>query len=135
MSAIEKTWRFAFTKAAAKQQIFGWASVIEENGVPVEDSQGDVIEADELEKAAYSFSLKKGVAGENHDRVGVGRLIESMVFTKEKQEALGIDLKKVGWFVGFQIDDSEVWKKIETGEYLDFSIGGLGVREEIGVPA
>ena len=63
--------------------------------------------------------------------LGVGRLIESMVFTKEKQEALGINLGKVGWFVGFQIDDVDVWKKIETGEYVDFSIGGTGQREQI----
>jgi putative serine protease XkdF len=132
MAAITKTWTVPITKTdPAKQQVFGWASVIEQNGVPVEDSQGDVIDAAELEKAAYQFALQKGVAGDNHDRIGVGRLIESLVFTKEKQEALGIDLKKVGWFIGFQIDDAAVWKGIVDGELSAFSIGGTGQRETI----
>ena len=37
-------------------QAFGWASVaIAENGETLEDWQGDIIEPDELESAAYKF--------------------------------------------------------------------------------
>lgn len=119
----------------AKQQVFGWASVIEKDGVPVVDSQGDVISADELEKAAYSFNVRKGIAGDNHERIGVGRLIESMVFTVEKQQALGINLGKVGWWVGFHIQDADTWSKVASGEYVDFSIGGSGRRTVTASPA
>ncbi len=127
---MQKSWTLPIAKVdKAKQQVFGWASVIEENGATIVDSQGDVITESELEKAAYSFSVRKGVAGDNHDRMGVGRLIESMVFTKEKQAALGIDLKKVGWWVGFHISDANTWSKIASGEYVDFSIGGSGKRK------
>lgn len=39
-----------------KMQAFGWASVaITENGETLEDWQGDIIEPDELESAAYKF--------------------------------------------------------------------------------
>ena len=39
-----------------KMQAFGWASVaIAENGETLEDWQGDIIEPDELESAAYKF--------------------------------------------------------------------------------
>lgn len=119
-------------KVDEKQRlVFGWFSVVEEGGEPVVDFQGDTIDAAELEKAAYDFVLQARVAGEMHKNFdGIGRLVESIVFTKEKQVALGIDLGKVGWFGGFKIDDEEVWKKIETGEYPDFSIGGLGIFEE-----
>src|SRR5574340_804681 len=100
-----------------KQQIFGWASVISENGSPVEDTQGDIISESDLEKSAYSFALNSRNAGEMHQRTrGVGRMIESMVFTPEKQKALGISLGKVGWWVGFKIDDPDVWEKIKSGE-------------------
>lgn len=118
---------------SAKQQVFGWASVIEENGVPVIDSQGDLIREDELEKSAYAFNARKGIAGDNHERIGVGKLIESIVFTKEKQAALGIDLGKVGWWVGFHISDPVTWAKVASGEYNDFSIGGSGRRKPITV--
>lgn len=126
---IRKSWTIPISKIdAAKQQVFGWASVVEEGGKPVVDSQGDVITVDELEKAAYSFNVRKGIAGDNHERIGVGRLIESMVFTVEKQQALGIDLGKVGWWVGFHIQDPDTWAKVASGEYVDFSIGGSGRR-------
>lgn len=122
-------WHVPITKVdAAKQHVFGWASVIEEGGVPVVDSQGDVIKSDSLEAAAYSFNVRKGIAGDNHERIGVGKLIESMVFTKEKQDTLGIDLGKVGWWVGFHIQDAATWAKVASGEYNDFSIGGSGRR-------
>lgn len=114
-----------------RRLVFGWISVIEYDDQPVVDSQGDVILSEDLEKAAYAFVKSNGVAGDNHERVGVGQLVESIVFTKEKQIALGIDLGCVGWFGGFYISDDDVWNKVKKGEYLAFSIGGIGTREEI----
>lgn len=56
-----------------------------------------------------------------------------MVFTKEKQIALGIPEGTLpeGWFVGFQVTDTDTWDKIKNGEYIDFSIEGTAMREEI----
>lgn len=113
-----------------RQLVFGWFSVVEELGKAVVDSQGDVISEDELEKAAYDFVLDVRIAGEMHKNIGVGGLVESMVFTKEKQKALGIDLGKVGWFGGFRVTDQAVWGSIKAGKYPSFSIGGLGKRAE-----
>lgn len=109
--------------------VFGWASVIEKNGEPVVDSQGDVIYPAELEKAAYDFVLFSRDAGEMHERIGVGKIVESMVFTKEKTKALGLSEGSlpVGWWVGFKVD-AEVFAKIKSGEYKAFSIGGAGKR-------
>jgi len=108
--------------------VFGWFSIVEENGVSVVDKHGDIISESTLEKAAYDFVLKARMAGDNHTRMNVGQLVESIVFTKEKQESLGIDLGFVGWYGGFRITDEDVWKKIKMGEYPSFSIGGTARR-------
>jgi hypothetical protein len=107
-----------------QQLMFGWASVVEKDGRIIVDKQGDIIPAEELEKAAYEYTLSSRVQGDMHDTVGVGRMVESMVFTKEKQKALGIDLGLVGWWVGFKVDDTELWAAVKRGEKPEFSIGG-----------
>ena len=114
-----------------KRLVFGWASVaVRATGEVIEDLQGDIIEIDVLEKAAYEYTAEFGTAGEMHERGGVGRLIESVVFTKEKAAAMGIPdgYMPEGWWVGFRIDDADVWQKVKTGEYSMFSIEGTAQR-------
>lgn len=110
--------------------VFGWASVISENGVPVKDSQGHVIDEEELEKAFYEYALSARVAGEMHDEYGaqIGKMVECMVFTKAKQDALGIDLGKIGAWVGYKVAPA-VFAKIKDGTYKMLSIGGSGRLE------
>ena len=110
--------------------LFGWASVVEKDGALVTDSQGDQISPAELEHAAYDFVIRARIAGDMHEKVGTGHLVESMVFTAEKQEALGIDLALQGWWVGFKIEDDRVWDLIKSGDRPMFSIGGIAQREE-----
>lgn len=115
--------------------VFAWASVNSVNGELITDTQGDVITDEELEKAAYDYVLTSRKAGEMHVRKrGIGEIVESIVFTKDKQELLGIDLGKTGWFVGFKIYDDDVWDMIKKGEYPMMSIGGRGIREKIDDP-
>lgn len=131
---IGKAWAIpmSVTKTDEDQQlVFGWASVVEQDGMLVIDKQGDIILPAELERAAYEFVLYKRDQGDMHDRIGVGRLVESMVFTREKQTALGIDLGKVGWWTGFRVDDPGTWKRIKAGELPEFSIGGQAVPIEV----
>ena len=60
-------------------------------------------------------------------------MVESVVFTKEKADALGIppDILPEGWWIGFRITDDEVWEKVKNGEYPMFSIEGKAVREPV----
>lgn len=106
--------------------VFGWASISTNKGEEVIDKQGHIIAPDELEKAAYDFVLYSRSQGDKHIRKGVGRLVESMVFTKQKQDVLGIDLGLEGWFVGFRVDDDATWDGIKKGGLPEFSIGGRG---------
>ena len=91
------------------------------------------IDTEDLEKAAYEYVAEFGTAGEMHQRGGIGRVIESIVFTKEKAAALGIpeDALPEGWWIGFKIQDDEVWEKIKNGEYSMFSIEGKAIREQM----
>lgn len=115
-----------------KRLVFGWANVaIRVDGEQIVDWQQDAIDTEDLEKAAYEYVAEFGTAGEMHQRSGVGRVIESIVFTKEKADALGIpqNLLPQGWWIGFKIEDDEVWQKIKSGEYSMFSIEGKAIRE------
>ena len=119
-----------------KQMVFGWASVVEKGGKPVVDRQKDVMKEEDLEAMAYDYVLECRVGGVMHERDGgepkqAGRLVESVVLTKAKQEALGIDLGQVGWWVGMKIDDAAVWKKCKDGVLKGFSIHGRGLRSKV----
>lgn len=118
-----------------RQLVFGWLSVSQDkDGNTIIDKQGDIIEPEELENAAYEFNLYARKAGDMHQRTeGIGELVESMVFTVEKQEALGIPegILPVGWWVGFKLRDEDTWQAVKSGQYTAFSIGGRGIREEV----
>lgn len=139
--AVSKSWSRdieIIEKNHDQQQVFGFLSVsVDKDGNLVEDLQNDMITPDELEKGAYNYVRMQGVhktAGEMHTNIGVGDLIESMVFTKAKQEALGIPagiLPECAYWIGYQITDDNVWKRVKSGELTAFSIGGRAIRETI----
>lgn len=110
---------------------YGFAYVSNKNGETVVDHSGDTWSIDEVEKTAHEFITECRVGGSMHSVMDVARVVESVVFTKEKQDALGIDLGMECWFIGMEILDEEVLKQIESGELQMFSIGGIGVREEV----
>jgi hypothetical protein len=124
--------RVAVEKAdPSRHLIFGWASVAEIDGEPVVDKQGDIIPPEELENAAYGYVLSSRVGDAMHEREQVSTMIESVVFTREKQATLGIDLGRVGWWVGYYVDDQQVWQGIEKGEFQEFSIECSAERHEV----
>lgn len=126
-----------------RRQVFGIFSLVEKNGELIFDGEDEAIPVCELEKAAYDHVLNARIAGENHVRKGVGTLIESFVFTKEKIDALTsalamsgvvakIDIPAVGWWGGYHVHDDKVWKAVQSGEYSSFSIGGsVEQREDV----
>lgn len=117
-----------------KRLVFGWASVVKTaDGKILLDRQDDYIDSDEeLEKSAYDYVLHSRDGGEMHVRKGVSTLVESVVLTKEKQEALGIEPGTVptGWWIGFKVNDEGVWDQVKKGDYMGFSVHGTGRREK-----
>lgn len=127
--------RFKIAKSDDDKRLaFGWANVsIRTDGEVIEDWQEDIIEPEELEKAAYQFVELYREGGEMHERGGVAVLVESVVFTQEKQKAIGIPegTLPVGWWIGFKVLDDDVWEKVKDGTYPMFSIEGEAERVEV----
>jgi hypothetical protein len=120
-----------------KRQVFGWASITHRNGRPVVDRQGDYIALEEVEKSAYDYVVKSRVGGRQHRRTDDGAafhaadLIESMVMTPEKAEAMGAGTDgTMGWWVGFKVNDDESWADVKSGKATAFSIHGKGKRAD-----
>lgn len=116
-----------------KRLVFGWGSVaIDANGEQLVDYQGDMIDPDVIEEAAYEYVLNFRDTGEEHipSMRKKGKLVESVVFTKEKQAAMGIPegILPVGWWVGFKIHDDRAWEMVKSGKYRMFSIEGRAER-------
>jgi cation transport regulator ChaB len=114
-----------------KRLVSGWASVIEENGEPVVDLQGDVISEEEMEKAAHKFVSDYRASKAMHKGDSIGQVVDSIALTREQQNALGVDLGKVGWYITVKVDDDEAWKKVKSGEFTGFSIGGKAKRNKV----
>ena len=117
-----------------KKLVFGWASIIKDSeGKILLDRQDDFIDdEEELEKSAYSYVLNSRDGGEMHINRGVSTMVESVVFSKEKQQALGIPegTVPVGWWIGFKVNDDRVWDQVKKGDYSGFSVHGTGQRQK-----
>lgn len=114
-----------------KRLAFGWFSVIEENGKAVIDSHDDVILEDTLMEAAHEFITDSRSGKVMHQGRRVADIVESVVFTKDLQKALGIDLGKVGWFGAMKFRDGKIWDDVKSGKLSAFSIGGIARRTKI----
>lgn len=132
---MQFTKQVAIEKIDDEQRIvWGWAYVCEQDGKPVVDHSGDVIDAAEVQKAAHGFVTDYRVGGEVH-RKAAGRIVDSIFLGKAVQAALGVDLKKVGWFIGFAVEDADAWAGVKSGKYKAFSIGGSADEEPIDAAA
>jgi len=114
-----------------QRMVFGWASVITEDGEPVIDRQGDMIEADTLVKAVNEFMEHVRVGKAMHTGEQVGVVVHSLPITKEIGEALGIHSNREGWVVAYKVFDDSVWERVKSGELAAFSIGGRAQKQEI----
>lgn len=114
--------------------VSGWANVsINADGSIPLDWQDDVIPPCELEKAAINFMLNFRGSGEMHQGESKGDVVESIVFTKEKQAAIGIPegIVPEGWFITVKVHDPEVFAKVKDGTYRMFSIQGTSRRVKV----
>ena len=131
---------FHITKADDdKRLVFGWALVsATSDGQQIIDHQGDIVDQDELEQGVYDYVLNFRDAGEEHisSLRKKARMVESVVFTEEKIQAMGIPQGTVpyGWWIGFYVDDDKTWELIKNGTYQMFSIEGKAIREPVDEP-
>lgn len=97
------------------------------------DAQGDIISADEIEKACHDFMrnyrAQKSAMGLMHKREApeidvVECAIAPADFKIGKQK-----VKKGSWYMGSYVSSKKIWKDIKDGKLTGYSIGGRGQHE------
>lgn len=125
---------FNIIKSTEQGLVSGWAnvSVNSDGSIPL-DWQGDVIMPEELERAAINFMMDYRESGVMHQGDSQGVVVESIVFTKEKQAAIGIPEGCVpeGWFITVKILNPDVRDLVKQGALRMFSIQGVARRVEL----
>ncbi len=97
-----------------------------------EDTQGDYMTAEEIEKACHWFAKH----GEGNDiqhnfRKAEGVAVVESWIAKADCEIEGEPVKKGTWLMTVEIEDADIWQAIEKGDITGFSMGGRGfVAEE-----
>ena len=124
----------AFTEDSM-QLVFGWGSVYSVNGKEYMDTQEDIVDEYELEKAVYDFMLAPK-HDEMHERlVPDSVIVESVVITDAKLKAMFPEgpypIGNRGWWLGIRIFDKEVYAKHKSKQYTGFSITGTAIRKEV----
>jgi hypothetical protein len=93
----------------------------------IEDAQGDVVTAEEIEKAAHGWMLNSREFEEQHDAPSDSRVLESSLAPVD-YDVNGEHVKKGSWIVTSQHSE-EIWAKVKSGEINGYSIRGYGQRK------
>jgi len=116
---------FKFEKVDKKQQIVG-GIIYEPN---VEDTQGDFMESDEIEKMAYKYMLGDKKMKINHKGKAYNfPIIESYIPDEDTKKG-GQTIKKGAWWLMIKVEDKKIWADIESGKLGGFSMGGVAAKE------
>ena len=130
--SVSITTTFKVAKVKEDQGLVsGWANIaIQPDGTPPLDWQDDVIRPEVLEKAAINFMLDYRGSGVMHEGESKGIVVESIVFTKAKQAAIGIPegIVPEGWFITVKVLDTAVFEQVKSGVFRMFSIQGNAKR-------
>ncbi|RFB62135.1 XkdF-like putative serine protease domain-containing protein [Bacillus thuringiensis] len=97
----------------------------------VEDTHGDTMTAEEIEKAAYTFMENYQHIDKQHDEIaGKGTVVENWI-AKSDMTVGDQEVKAGTWLMTVRVDDTDTWEEIKKGEVTGFSMGGFGERVEI----
>lgn len=127
--------QFDIAKSNSEESLVsGWANVaVNADGSLPLDWQDDIIRPEVLEKAAIKFMMDYRGSGVMHEGDSKGVVVESIVFTKEKQACIGIPEGTVpeGWFITVKVLDPDVFAKVKDGTFKMFSIQGNAKRVKL----
>lgn len=102
------------------------------------DLQEDWMPPEEIEKTAHFFMRNGRTIGANHETKTACIPVESYIAPMDMHFAGGQYgdqvVKKGSWVLGVFVPDPDEWKKVESGEYTGFSVGGWGQRSETSGP-
>jgi SAM-dependent methyltransferase len=97
------------------------------------DLQEDWMTPEEIEKTAHFFMMNGRTIGKAHESVAKAVPVESYIAPMDMQytgQYGDQTVKKGSWVLGVKVLDPEEWKKVVSGEYTGFSVGGWGQRTD-----
>lgn len=95
----------------------------------VEDSHGDMMNAEEIEKSAHYFMQYQQIDKQHNNVGGYGQVVESYIAPADL-EISGETITKGSWVMAVKASD-EVWEEIQKGEVTGFSLAGLAKVEVV----
>lgn len=108
---------------ADQQLVYG---VVLQPGIA--DSQGDVVSAMEIEKAAHDYMVQSRRNDVQHDEQDAPvDVVESYIAPSDLTIG-GQPVVKGAWVMGVHVTDSPLWQRVVKRELTGFSIGGSAVR-------
>ncbi|WP_242315835.1 XkdF-like putative serine protease domain-containing protein [Bacillus cereus group sp. BfR-BA-01355] len=97
----------------------------------VEDSHGDMMNAEEIEKTAYTFMENYQHIDKQHDEIaGKGTVVENWI-AKSDMMVGDQEVTAGTWLMTVRVDDEETWEQVKKGDITGFSMGGFAERIEI----
>ncbi|OPY46184.1 MAG: hypothetical protein A4E47_00681 [Methanosaeta sp. PtaU1.Bin028] len=126
MQRIKKQIAVGIKKAdSVKHIVYGVVSEPD-----VEDLQGHIISAEEIENACNDFMLNYQTICDCHEYVADARVVQNYIAPVDF-ELEGQIVKTGSWVMAVKVYNVDLWDKIVAGEYTGFSIGGEANAEEI----
>lgn len=98
----------------------------------VDDSQGSVISADEIERAAHLWLARFQNRGLQHKKIVNSKveIYESYIAPVDMKIG-GRQIKKGTWLLMYHILDSDLWEQVKNGEITGFSMGGFAKKRPV----
>jgi HPt (histidine-containing phosphotransfer) domain-containing protein len=111
----------AVEKQEDRRIVFGEVLVPE-----TKDAHGDVIGAEEIERAAHLWLSRFQDRGVQHTKIANSKmeLFESYI-APTRLTLGGRKVKKGTWLLMLHVLDDDLWKQVKKGEFTGFSMGGF----------
>lgn len=97
----------------------------------VEDAHGDVMSAEDIEKACHLWQRTAGIVKDQHDQDIEAAVVENYILPVDFKADSGQEIKKGSWIQVTKVFDDVVWKMVLDGERTGYSFGGYGVRFDL----
>lgn len=118
--------------------VYGWAMVNKvRNGdgelVDYFDTDNENFPEDVSLKAFEEYMTGDRLVDDIHDEKPIGQIVFAFPMIEEIAKAFGLaeHLPQTGIIVGMRVDNPEILKKYESGDYTGFSIGALANFEDL----
>ena len=118
-------------KREEKRLVTAIASVVTKtDGSQIVDSDGDIIDIEDLEQAFIEAFAEGGLrkGGDMHQRVGGADVVQHFTLSKNERIALGFGEGPEMGIVKFKVHDDMLWLKVKAGFLPELSIAGDAMR-------